>query len=298
MSSVLLGSSSTKALNVNNFNIYVKLWDKDSGELLEVTKPIQYEIRRTDDNVLLYTGYTVIEDNKHFIKNVDMKTYADIKLRLFTAPDGYEYDATNWVIITREDVQNTTGTASKHTDVKFVVKSSLTSGDKGFFGGLISSITKGFTDLIVNPLKTAFTTLIVNPIKAVLDAIVSGLVTLGNFIIDGVKAIFIPKQVDIDAFFSSMNTFFSTKLGFLWYPIEWITSVLNALISGAEQKSMNLGNYWGSPFLLRFDAVETLFPQYWNLIRLSLGAFTVMPLMSALYKKLMAKLKGDNSSDN
>lgn len=52
-----------------------------------------------------------------------------------------------------------------------------------------------------------------------------------EFIIDGLKGLFIPEDGFFDNFFTNLKDWFSTRFGFLFYPFELILDVLNRMLS-------------------------------------------------------------------
>lgn len=115
---------------------------------------------------------------------------------------------------------------------------------------------------------------------------------------NAVSGLFIPTQQNLTDFFDNFNSFFNTKLGFIWYPISWTISTFNSMLSIGEKSSFPLGTYFGGQLTIDLTSIQVNVPSLWSYIRLSLQFLTSLTLVSALYQKLMAKLKGDNSSDS
>lgn len=57
---------------------------------------------------------------------------------------------------------------------------------------------------------------------------------LGNFILDGLKSLFIPRDGYFKELFDDLNTFFSEVFGFLYFPIEHALSWFNRLLNLPE----------------------------------------------------------------
>ena len=97
--------------------------------------------------------------------------------------------------------------------------------NKGLLEGLlawIKSIYEGVLNLPTN---------IANFLKAPLDAIKNAVNAVATSIIDGLKSLFIPEEGYFDGLFDRLNTFFSERFGFLYYPIEHFISWCNRLFT-------------------------------------------------------------------
>ena len=79
---------------------------------------------------------------------------------------------------------------------------------------------------------------IVDTIKGVLTAIVELPGKIVSGILDGLKALFVPTEQDLQGLKSKYEALLSERLGFIWQAGEWITGfgseILSAVTSGAE----------------------------------------------------------------
>ena len=68
------------------------------------------------------------------------------------------------------------------------------------------------------------------------ETIVEQTETLGNFILDGLKSLFIPSEGYFKELFDDLNEFFSDVFGFLYFPIEHVISWFNRLLTLPENE--------------------------------------------------------------
>lgn len=96
---------------------------------------------------------------------------------------------------------------------------------KGIYNGIIDLPNK-----IANSIS-GFFTWIVDAVNTMKNAITNALTTLGNFIIDGLKSLFIPNDGFFTTLFNDLYNFFDEKLGVLMFPFDLIGTVLNRFLS-------------------------------------------------------------------
>lgn len=119
----------------------------------------------------------------------------------------------------------------------------------GWLGGLIDSIIEGINTVIEGISNVAqniaslpsniagalsgFFQQVVSAVTSIGDQITNALTTLGNFLIDGLKQLFIPSDGYFESVANDLSTFFSDRLGLLLYPFEFLVS-LGDRIAGLE----------------------------------------------------------------
>lgn len=89
-------------------------------------------------------------------------------------------------------------------------------------GGLFASIIKAVTDIWngITQLPQKIASAIGGFFTALGNTIKDALTALGNFIINGIKGLFVPSDGYFEVFFERMNTFFSDRFGLLYFPVE------------------------------------------------------------------------------
>ncbi len=119
----------------------------------------------------------------------------------------------------------------------------------GWLGGLIDSIIQGINEVIdgISNVATNVANLpsniagalsglfqrVVSAVTSIGDQITNALTTLGNFLIDGLKQLFIPSDGFFENVANDLSTFFSDRLGLLLYPFDFLVS-LGDRIAGLE----------------------------------------------------------------
>ena len=113
--------------------------------------------------------------------------------------------------------------------------------EDGWLGGLIKSIIEGINkiidgisaissgivnlpNLIADALRSMFTA-VQNAITRIGDAITGAVVDLGNFLIDGLKTLFIPKDGYFESVSSDLSTWFQDRFGLLVYPFTLVADI-------------------------------------------------------------------------
>ena len=111
----------------------------------------------------------------------------------------------------------------------------------GWLGGLIDSIIEGINTVIEGISNVAqniaslpsniagalrgFFQQVVSAVTSIGDQITNALTTLGNFLIDGLKQLFIPSDGYFESVANDLSTFFSARLGLLLYPFDFLVSL-------------------------------------------------------------------------
>lgn len=239
------------------------------------TARVFYTYNRTTGNFVssqsLTTEMTTTIDNMTIMSNIPVYTYTAIGTYIIS---GYNR------FIPAENLPP--GSAEDNTDY-------------GWWGNLMNSLAGWIVSPLVNFWNSmGFGTWFSDLGKQFGAFIAPVAEDIGN----AISSLFIPTQQNLTDFFDDFNTFFNSKLGFVWYPISWTISTFNSMLSIGEKTSFPLGTYFGGQLTIDMTTIQTKLPTLWNYMRLSLQFITSWTLVSALYQKLMAKLKGDNSSDN
>ena len=119
----------------------------------------------------------------------------------------------------------------------------------GWLGGLIDSIIEGINTVIEGISNVAqniaslpsniagalsgFFLQVVSSVTSIGDQITNALTTLGNFLIDGLKQLFIPFDGYFESVANDLSSFFSDRLGLLLYPFDFLVN-LGDRIAGLE----------------------------------------------------------------
>lgn len=93
----------------------------------------------------------------------------------------------------------------------------------GFFDSILGGITRIFSSIVSLPSEIA------SSIKGFFtdlgNVVTSALSDLGDFLLDGLKSLFIPEDGYFGDLLDRLNTFFSDRFGFLYFPIEHLISL-------------------------------------------------------------------------
>jgi hypothetical protein len=111
----------------------------------------------------------------------------------------------------------------------------------GWLGGLIDSIIQGINEVIdgISNVATNVANLpsniagalsglfqrVVSAVTSIGDQITNALTTLGNFLIDGLKQLFIPSDGFFESVANDLSSFFGDRLGLLLYPFDFLVSL-------------------------------------------------------------------------
>ena len=161
--------------------------------------------------------------------------------------------------------------------------------DYGWWGALFDSLAGWIVNPIVNFWNSMgfgdmFTSL-ANSIGAFFSPLATNIGT-------SISGLFIPTQQDMNDFYSDFNGFLDTKLGFLWYPIDWSVTTLNATLSVPEKSQFPLGTLFGGTLAIDMTTLEDYIPSLWSLLRTFAQFMTAYALVSALLEKIKSKLNG------
>lgn len=108
-------------------------------------------------------------------------------------------------------------------------------------------------------------------------------------------SLFVPSPEFFRDFFESFRSFFSNKLGFLAWPLEFAVNFVNAFFDGLSGTNnicdWSFGNLFNGNFSLNFCSLEQNFPNAFNTVRFSIQAFTVFLLIAGLYNQYRRTLK-------
>lgn len=137
-------------------------------------------------------------------------------------------------------------------------------------------------------------------IASIFQGVQNTFASVGQFIVRGIANIFIPETAVIQTEFNRMFTFINEKLGFLIYPATFLADFIDAFNSPnnwctSSTCAKTFGNLWGSPFTLDFYVMKNSIPDQWNLLVNILRGMTVFALMTAVYRKLMSTLRGQEA---
>lgn len=77
----------------------------------------------------------------------------------------------------------------------------------------------------------------------VFSTIINAITSIPKKIVEGFKALFIPSNDYFSDWFDDLNTFFTEHLGFLWQPIEWTISVINAFLGSGGSTTLTFPGF-------------------------------------------------------
>lgn len=120
---------------------------------------------------------------------------------------------------------STSGTITFNALVRYctyTITDVQTSTSKGILAK-VKDILQGIIEL---PSKIA------NSLSGFFQNIVNALLSLGSFIVDGIKGLFLPSDGFFSSVFDDMQVFFSDRFGFLWYPFDKVLDFCNLFVSG------------------------------------------------------------------
>lgn len=112
-------------------------------------------------------------------------------------------------------------------------------------------------------------------------------------IVKGISSMWIPNPANIQKSFDNTTTFFKTKLGFLYYPVEFTSNLFNAFKGTGGQSCANnacmltFGNFFGKPFQLEVSSLQRTAPQIWTWVQLLLQGLTAMAVVFMFRRKLL-----------
>jgi hypothetical protein len=132
-------------------------------------------------------------------------------------------------------------------------------------------------------------------VRALGASIATGFSNLTDALLAGIQALFVPSQNAFHDFFDSMSTFFTTKFGFLAYPITFMVNLFGAVTTwhhiGSQYSTITCivslpGNFFGTDHLsFNYCAIENTLPGVWTAAQLLIQASTVLMLFYAFKRK-------------
>ncbi len=114
----------------------------------------------------------------------------------------------------------------------------------------------------------------------------------GMALVEAFVNIFAPDSNEVKADFDNFASFMQEKLGFLVYPIVFISDVFNAFTSGtawcsATACTKDFGNLFGRPFNLDLRQLQVTMPTVWTWFTAMIRGLTILGLLIAVRKKYM-----------
>ena len=181
----------------------------------------------------------------------------------------------------------------------------ITSGLSTFFSNVVNAVTnlpnalKGFFDNIVNSI-TSMVTALKDKLQGVLDGIVNKLTDLGNFIINGLKGLFIPDNDFFSTYFDNLYDFFTEKLGVLIYPFTIIVRVLNCYANlGNGSGLINIPSYsfmgvnlWSSTTYDLKGAMSSILGSYYSIYYAFVDCIIIFLFINFCLKKFNSIVGG------
>lgn len=127
---------------------------------------------------------------------------------------------------------------------------------------------------------------------------------LGLRIRDMFTFLIIPNSSQINTLFTDFNQYMNNKLGFLWSPFNFFSSLLQGMMTSPESCSINTskipeadlnGTFFGSTVHLNVCSAEQDMPRVYNLVVFIVRVVTVLAFAYALYARAMSFLESDYS---
>lgn len=99
--------------------------------------------------------------------------------------------------------------------------------------------------------------------------------------------LFLPKPGDMSVIFGRFETLLTEKLGFLWYPFDFVIQSLNALVASGTYNCQLFpsAQFFGGNFNPNMCYVEQRWPSLWLLLQNVARAVLLVTLISLFYKK-------------
>jgi len=118
------------------------------------------------------------------------------------------------------------------------------------------------------------------------NTISSGVLAVFNFIRD----MFVPDTATIKSSFDDTMTTMTAKLGFLTYPITFLSTAFDAFNSSSSWCSTSsctkdLGDVFGTNMTVNFGAIQAITPSIWTMITLAARGILVMALVIMVRNK-------------
>jgi len=133
-------------------------------------------------------------------------------------------------------------------------------------------------------------------INDVFQGVKNTFASVGNYIVRGIASIFLPPSGFFETEFNRLTVFFTEKLGFLTWPIEWFVEFYNAFDSSSNWCTTSacikdFGQIFGGQFVVDFSVVPRLIPDLWTYFTIVIRGLTVVGFIYMLRKRLMGILK-------
>jgi len=128
-------------------------------------------------------------------------------------------------------------------------------------------------------------------IRKVFEGVANTFVDVGQAIVNGISALFIPDQQDVSDLVGATNTFFTEKLGFLYWPFDFVVSLFDVFIHppstwcNTSTCVINAGNVFGGNLSINLLGFKAISPDMWNLLLLLLRIGLVGGLIGGIHKK-------------
>lgn len=119
-------------------------------------------------------------------------------------------------------------------------------------------------------------------------------VSVGQAIVNGIAALFIPDSETISQYFDDIKASFNDQIGFLAYPFTFLIDLFNNIDTSNCSPNCDVtfaGTLFGSQVTFDADALETAYPPLWFWLTSFVRASIVVALAIALYKKYMKVVK-------
>jgi len=118
----------------------------------------------------------------------------------------------------------------------------------------------------------------------------------GTFLRGVLTNLFVPRSGFIGNYFSDLSAFFTNKFGLLAFPVTFLYSFLNQLVTAAASPTCSVqtpGTFFGAETpALDFCTIENAMPTVWNGFIAFVRGATVFVVVMALYRKFMNLLRG------
>lgn len=119
-----------------------------------------------------------------------------------------------------------------------------------------------------------------------------------------IKWLIVPSTSDLQRSVDDLGKTLSSKLGFLWYPFEWILKLFTQFTRSANTCSFGVsgipfadinGRFFGNRVHLSVCSAERDLPQVYNVSVFFVRILTVFALLYALYRRIIAMLSVDQA---
>ena len=131
-------------------------------------------------------------------------------------------------------------------------------------------------------------------INRVFNGIANTFISVGQAIVNGIAALFLPDSATISQYFEDIKQSFNDQIGFLSYPFTFLIDLFNNIDTSDCTPNCDVtfaGTLFGSQVTFDADALETAYPPLWFWLTAFVRASIVVALAIALYKKYMKVVK-------